>query len=1313
MTFTQVFNVSSSGTYPLEKYSVTPITFTQQTLPKDFTSVFWNQLDGSGQSVQTGGSLISRDYLNYHKTPLNNVISDLDAEYNNIIVYENINYVKFSDKFLVNYLTDQTSTTRFVESVPIVTISNAQSNFSSIYFNTDTLRQSYKTPYEFYFFYIQLNDISKNSYGYIIYPTKLFLRPISVTNNNNKWQLRTQVGVLSTEVFHFQSETIESDVFKFHDNRLNTPNYNYQRLPSNLNTHKLYFYLYGAITKVNEPIVIPPTFSLAPNLCSIFLESDTAYIHPDSTFVAYSAIYLNNLGQRYSLAQETVNSNYLYESQNFSPTFLLKYNQTDLNRQIYQLVQDPINPSFPLYGTQNAILSSTFELNNGRFQFLNYYSPARVTFNPQFPLKVNYIADCYRLKTLNISASSTLTSQQLTLDQNGSQTNRSILNSFNVSEVNGENDFIVWETQYPPYCYSYKVDLDNSGDVYMDHNHLTFYLKLSTLNQSANVLQLSTIITTDFNTLVLPILPTYSIRFSIESTSLENDELFLDAINCVYGSGQNAVVYDIKNPTFIPVGNNSAFTIFYEDLAYQGVSFVIKATLITDSGVLDTFDPQVINLELPDFGASNKIFLNVINEFSNQILIDASLNNTEESWPARDLSASLIKWSYSGIGNLNLNYIDDLGNNLGPVLNEIEFSDRTARVSLSGYGPTIGIVSLSSQKYNETVSISSNPAFFDFLSLGEIKIGPSKPLNNLNRTRNIELTAAMPYANRFYNIPNTIPFNWTWDYDGITDPTLQPIVAEQPLNNNSNYLYGIDLISPLISAIKLNITPNYSLNSPNIRKVNVTASINIVQPPITGSYSFFVDDFPDPSIFNSDFIVYYKVHNDDNLYIPEPKIADTRNDEDIITRSEKTILNFYLSSYGDTLNNIQIGNIDWYFDNKKTNINNIKTILDLTNPLSGLQPKIMDGLTVSSLKVDLVLNSSLAPNWTSAHNVSATVNFYVLSSDDFYKPLNFINFPQYAWIGEYKNENGVDYYDSTKITFLSTISTFPQNEEFFTNAFTPTAYGNIKTNTYVGWFSANKTYFNQFIYQNTRNFKIKATNKSFDLIEVPYDDNDFFVYAVGIPISLVAYNNSFYKEGIKLNYKDLNYGNITYTDRIHTITARTTSVDPTSGVYDNFFLHPKIRNYNNLSLRYNPLCNGQYTNSLVLDLSATQGSISVIQMIDTVPKYRPAIAVSGTIVYYLSTQYWTASSLVFVSDYVITSPTTRVSGLSTIHDLFLIQYGDPSIPLFAAENGITEFVFYSEPQIIQKIPSSTFDNYSQGFWQYPKDPDLWNGVLLD
>lgn len=1322
MTNTQVFNVSSGGEYPNNIYKITPITFSQSSLPEDFTSIFWSELDGSGQPLQSGGSLLTRDFLSYHKNPLINIINNfnnINNNFSNVIIYENVVYDQFSDKFTVSINNQNNNSTIYAEPVPVITISNAESNRSVFYFNVGNLRQTYKTPYEFYFFYVQLNDQTKNSYGYMIYPTKIFLKPVSVTNNNNKWQLKTKVGLLSTEVVHMKSRVIEKDAFDYHLNRLNNSNYNFQQLTPDLNSYKAYFYLYGSRTKVNYPVVTPSTFSIIPSICSIQIDTDIANIHPDSTFVAYSAVYLSVLGQIFSLSQNTINSNLIYNSQNFATSFILSYDYNS-KVQTYQLVQDPLDIGYPLYDIRNTILNSSFDLNSGVFVLSSTRPNSRMSFNPNFPLMINYIADCYKLKTLNIGASSTLTNQQLILDNSGIQTNKSIFESFSVSEIDQSDDYIIWETTYPPYCYSYKIDLKDSSDAYMDHNHLMFYLKLSAINQSPNNIYLSAVMASDFNDLILPILPNYLIKFSIENTSLDNDIDFISNISCTYGEGGTATNYNLINPTFVPVGESSLFTINVENLQFRGVSFVIKATVITDSGEIDTFHPQVLNTEPPSVVSPYSIFLNTINEFSNEIHVDASLNVSASSWPARDLRNSFIKWSYSGEPNLSLNYIDEDGRFLSRVSGDVIFTENTSRVSLSGYGPTVGVVTLSSQKYSETASVSTNPNLFNYLTLNRLSVGPKKQLNNLNRVRTIELSAAMLFSNKLYNIPNNIPLNWTWEYDNISVPDFQPIIVEQPLNNNEEYVYGVDTIAGLVSSVKINVTPPYSKTGPSIRKINVTATINATQPPITGDYTFFVDDFPDPSLFNSDFIVYY---NDGLL---EQKIADTRENNNIVTRSEKTILNYYLSARGDIFENVRSGNLDWYFNDKKTNINYNQTTIDLTNPLSGIQPKTLDGLTVSSLKTDLVFNSTLIENWTSAHNVSATVNFYVLSSVDFYKPLQFLTFPQIAWIGVLENdENGNEYYDYTKVKFLSSV---PNRNDYFTLAFMPTSYANTKDNSYTCWVSANKTYFNQFIFQNKDNFSLATVNKNYDLIKIPYTGNDIIAFTKGITIKLVAYNNSFYKEGINLNYIDLTYDEPQYVTKTHTITAITTEPSFTRtntitspSVYDNFFLNPRIRNYNDIILRYTPILNGKYSDKLYLGTEEDEsgiertnndteyngaGVVSVEQYIQTSPNFTPALDVTGTITYFLSSLYWTASALVELPF------TNTIGGSSISENLFVIKYGDPAIPLYAGEYGKTDFYLYAVTNLFQRIPPETFDNYFEDFWQYPTDPSLWKSITL-
>ena len=185
MTNTQVFNLSTVGTYPYEKYSITPITFNSNNLPQDFTSIFWSELDGSGIALPTGGSLITRNYLNYNKNPLCNVLNYDDAYYSNFIKYNNINYTKFSNKFIVSLVGEITGN-RYIEKVSTATIYNTTTNKSTITLDISSVRIDYYSPYSFYFFYVQLNDKTKNSYGFILYPDRIFINPKEITNNNIK-----------------------------------------------------------------------------------------------------------------------------------------------------------------------------------------------------------------------------------------------------------------------------------------------------------------------------------------------------------------------------------------------------------------------------------------------------------------------------------------------------------------------------------------------------------------------------------------------------------------------------------------------------------------------------------------------------------------------------------------------------------------------------------------------------------------------------------------------------------------------------------------------------------------------------------------------------------------------------------------------------------------------------------------------------------------------------------------------------------------------------------------------------------------------
>lgn len=1287
MTNTQVFNINTDGNYPNERYLAAPITFTQQTLPTDFTSIFWNQLDGSGIAIQTGGSLITRDFLKYHKNPLNQVLDYSDAFYNTIINYNSVTYQRQSTKFAVSLTGPLIENTRFIENVPTITLNNSLNNYSSLNFNISALRQNIKSPYEFYFFYIQLNDITKNSYGYMIYPNRIFLNPKSISYVGNKWQLTTNVKILNSDIVHIQSTDIEKDAVDLHINRLNSLPSNISDLPNNILDNRLNFSLYGNRTKCFNTTISTNTLTLAPNTCSLFLEdSDLAYIDADSTFISYSAIFTNNNNVIQTLSQNDKSVSYFYNIQKFNPTFILQYNSS-LNSQTFQLLQAPLNPNLNLSDISNCVLESDFNLKTGLFNFYNQYIPAKIKFNNKYPLRVDYIANCYNLKTVNLGASSTLTNQSIIIDNGITTVNHNILNSIAVSSVNTYD--IVWETTYPPYCYSYKVNLKNNSNVYLDSNGLNFYLKLSAIKQTSNSVTLSAFMVSDFNTVSMPILPTDSIKFEIVADSNEDNDAFLNGIICYYGDESNLIPYDIKNSPTIIVSENQSLVITNNNSNFTGASFTIKGTVYTASGQIDSFNNLNVSLGFPDFGIGNGLSLNVLDEKSNEITIDSSFNITSLDWPYKDLRESNIIWFHSGNNlGLSFNYVDDSGNYLGPVNGPVLFSDKTWKVNLSGYGPNLASISLSSQKYNEVATLSTNPSFYDFLSQGKIKVGPITKLNNLELTRNITLTAAIPYGNKLFPLPPSVPINWTWEYDDTVEPTLQPIEAFQVLNQNQEYVYGINMKSTLCSAIKINVTPGFSKTSPKVHRVKIIANIDVVQPTVTGSYTFNVDDFPDPSIFNCDFDSYFTNFSDNPNYI----IASTKNNQNTITRSEESTLNFTFSANNEVLKNIKDSNLKWFFNSVKNSVSATNYNINLKDPLSGLPQTTLNGINVTALNVGLTINSGIAPGWTSAHNVSAVTNIFILSSIDFFKPLKFIIYPEYAWI----RDSNLDY------RYLTFLKNDPNNNDYFTNCYMPSSYSNKKSNSQTYWVSANNTWFDEYIYQNKQNYFLTSTTSAYALIDIAYNPFDFRILA-GLPISLIAHNNNFYPENIKKTYLDeyvnVDTGTTYLTSLKFNIEAQTTRKTPTTAVYDNFFISPVIKEYNNIDLRYSPLCNG-----IIQDKFNIQdgGKISVIQYINTIPEKSPAAVIDGTITYCLSSHYWQVSATV---------PSSRM-GISAIYEnLFELKQGDPSIPLRVCDLGEDVLYFYAEHKLIQQIPETTFDKYI-GMDEYPKDPDLWNKINI-
>jgi hypothetical protein len=1267
---TPSFNISINGSYPDEYHTITPRT--DQSFKdlnpfsdvKDNWSGFWS--DFSWVSVG--------NYINYLRNPLNQVIDyyDSNTQYSRFFSYENTNYDPISQNFNVSILPDPNSNILYIQSPTAIQFTSS----SILYFDISAIRKNFKTPHEFNLFYINLSGVnSPLSYGYLLYPNRIFLNPKTVSYNSStkKWTFTTNVKIItSSTVNFFRSTNLEQDAFIAHTNYINNMP-TLVDIPTNLNSNYLNFEIYANKTKTNRPIVNFTTGNEGST--TAILETDIAYLNPDTTFISYSASFIEiTSNQRYALSQNKINDEYLNISQYFNPSYIVKHNPTVNNIQTFQLLQQAINNTTLLSDTNNCILSATVDNTGGIFNFYNNYAPADIKFPVGSYLGLNYIANCYLMQTTSQKASATLTGFTI----NGS----SPTHYYDPQLVSGvSNTDIVWETTSPPHCYSYVVKLkDTSNTNYLDSNYLTFYVKTSAVNVSLTTATLSTFITCDFNALSYGFSrdstvtgPGEQLSYKVISTSLSSIDEFLNSVNCTYGADNTP--YDLRLSEFKDASLAKDLKINYVGTAFQGVSFTIQASLNTTSGQIDSFKPTYIKFAVPDSLTGSRLTINTLNEQSNSITVDSSFNVTTTNWPFRDLSNSNISWFFEpdNIPNVTITSVDNDGNYIQNLIpnQAIAFTDTSWRVKVEGYGAETLTIKLSSQKYNEVASVKTNPNLYNLIG-SKLKVTPTY-FNNADLTRTIKLQANAVFNDKTYDIPKNIPIHWTWEYDGDTDPDTQPIVATQILNSNRNYIYGSNVKSSLLSAIQLNVTPGYSKIKPTIHNVKAIVSTDITTPSISGYYQFDVDDFPDSSIFNADFATYYKNFTVD----PSFQIANTRQDLNTVTRPTESDLDLTLVANSDIIPLIKNKTINWSFND--ITIPNSTNTYDLDLSKFSLPTSVSYGIPVSSAKIALNING-IAPNWTSAHNVSSVTNFYILSSVDFYQPLKFIIYPEYAWIGP----------DSTHLTLLSTDPTLPT---YFTNSYRPSAYANKISNSQTFWVSANKTCFTDYLYKNLQNYIITDTVSAYDLIDIQYNPYDTYI-SIGLPITLNAYNDTFYPENLPIEYKikrTLLNGQFKLDTEYHTISSKTIPFiysKTTDTLYDNFFYSPVILPYDYVVLNFTP-------NQTHIDLDVNN-KISITQDFNTLPLNSPSVVISGTVTYYLSSRFWTVSA--------------QVPAVNGTYNLFTLQLGDPAIPLNSGELGLDNFYLYAKTNIIQQIPASTFNNYS--ITQYPKNRNLWKTITV-
>ena len=1095
---------------------------------------------------------------------------------------------------------------------------------ATISWNLSSFRSSYNIGTPFNFGYVNINpgQAVRNYYAYLLYPYKLFLVPTGVpTKSGANWQINTNTVLISPSSFFFYTSSPALDSYNKHQAYINT-------VPvvsslSATSTQTIIYNLCACRTRINNPVI---TFStnFNPVYSNIILEPNGGTIRPDSTFITYNVSSYDGFGNINTIGQALPDEN-PRSARDFKSNYILNYNPSVSNQQIFQLIQNkPQSDTTGRYlgDVGFCVLSAVLNPATSNLKyFSNNYVLNGTTFNnltgtPGTSIGISYIADC---PTMNFT----------------NETWQSTLVSFNnaaggalgapVNTTSAGFGSTTWTTKYPPHYYSFKASLSSSLTPAQDTASLTFYLFTSAVSSTTTSVLLSSYIISDYNFIQYDLWNNGQqdyIKFTPTSNTLG---IFLSSVQCYYGPSRN-IPYSLFSSPWVPASAANTFLVTYPGAPYGEFNLTIRPTLCSVAGYLDAYKATTFNLAAGYVQPSpgSPIFLNLLSESEDQIVVDSSFFTSATGWPTRDLSNSYISWYASPSAGVVIQSVDLSGNYITniPAGSAVLFNRNTWTTCFSGYGPTTTQIFLSSQKYNESTFLQSNSSLFDIFKYGNLLVGPLQSLNNLNQTRTITLTAQLPYKNRLYGIPPYTPLYWDWTYDGIVSPSTQLISAY-------NYNIGQSNIASVLSSISLSITPATVDKYSQTHNINVSLYSPIKTPPLTGTYSFPVDDYPSLKALNTDFTAYYAGYTN--------VIADTRNGINVVTRPKDTTNIFTLSSYTDILPNLDTTGIFWNLSS--TNGTSI------TAPYSAGAFNIDLHNLLGSAIVTL-RGSTLAPGWVSAHYVQSQITFYSVNPSDFNQPLSFIIYPQLGW----NNSNQVTLLNNSNYTLFNT----------------PTSFDNKSSGSESYMVSANKSFADYIYSSGIRNVQyLKDTSSSVDSLEVPYRTE--FYDASGLTISLSA-SNAMYPPVNGLFYQAPVGGVMTTLN--YNITACTTPFNSPYSIP--FTINPKIIPYNTAGFSY-------VVANTSLDLNVNR-IISINQTLCSLPSFGPAFAQenNGTITYILSTAYWT-------NYYTVPAFTGTVN-------LPSLKTGDAFSPGFI-NNKSTSLQLQASANLLVQIPPSTFDGY--------------------
>ena len=1119
----QAYTIQAIGTWPYEKYQITPLA---------------TEID------PTLGNLTFENNFPYYNNVGNTFKGYIGYDFGNINISDKDNTLKYQMNL------------------------NLGDSFN---FSVSTTRKYF----DGYIYNTFLIEFDPNGYqkSYVLYPTRLFLKPLSLQKTLNGWRLQTSAILLSATPYYFESYAsdisatlINKRYYSTYSDKIELPIIPVSSISL---SHQI-----CASQQLNDREVFKFTDTFNPFQYNINLEDAGTIIKPDSTDIHYNVNFLDPNNRITNIKQAPV---YNLDDVSFKSYILNYYPDTDPNTQTFMLIQSSLNTNMAFDTINNCVLTAVLNLSTTNFKyFAATKSSGPLSFTsiftgiPDSIIGLKYITDSIRLKNTKENVYDTV------LAYNSDPTKSTMFASKNSDQTGF--DTVTWDLKYPPHYYNFNLIFRDSSyyNTGSQESYISFKLSAHPISLTTDTVILSTYIYSDFQLLKLD-LPTYGINDYIKFDITTHVDLFLSALCCYYGDSQTP--YYAVDPIWIPAVSANLFKITYPRLNYGQIDLSIFPKLSTFAGYIEPYFSTDITLNRnaqPTGKLGTSIFQNLITETQDYIESTVSLLTAETSYPYRDLRNSYISWFWTPSDQHTVLYSLS-GTDGVPMVSSIYagqrvlFSPETSTIALSGYGPNTIVLSVSSEKYNETASLSTNPTLFDIFLEKRFIIGSYAGLHNQNFTRSITLTAAVPYKDRVYPLPNNYPIFWTWQYNsGLSNIPVSAYAQgskyDQVSLGISNTLSSLDILVE---------TPTTNLGEV-LQNVEVYFYSNT--DSIQGYYQFFVDNFPDESVLDVNFYTYYQ-----NL--TSISIGSTY-DSSVLTRPLNNTSKYFFKANDNLLAYTKNTLLVW----------NITDSMTALSSLSGFSSMFYNISSARTTQITLSALNSIANGWISSHNVSKTLTIYSLLTAEFEQPLSFIIYPEFYWVSG-RNLN------------ISDISNY-------TNAIAPTAYQHVTSDTYNFWVSANKSInFDDYIYSVG-----KPQVSSVALLNIPYDSR--FISDAGLPISLTAYGKEFPATN-GLFYQISSTSGL--TTKAFNITAQSIPFNtPSLLVYKPFFRAPQLVPYNSSVFTFS---------ATLTDINVdTNRYIYIKQNIYSDPVNSPDQPNGGTVAYTLSSAYWTSTTTVNAID---------------------------------------------------------------------------------